>query len=101
MLQEITQILKSKDTSDYNLGWEVVNQGYLTNEEYLELLDGLKKAGDSLNLNNTPITSLPDGLKVGGNLNLYNTLLSKKYSKDQIKQMIEDRGGYVKGGIYF
>jgi hypothetical protein len=37
---------------------------------------------------------------VGGFLNLRNTPLSKKYTKEQIKQMIEDNGGYVKGNIY-
>jgi hypothetical protein len=37
---------------------------------------------------------------VGGNLYLQNAPLSKKYTKEQIKQMIEDNGGYVKGNIY-
>lgn len=54
----------------------------------------------NLDLENTPITSLPNNLKVGGYLYLNNTPLAKKYSKDQIKQMIEDKGGNVKGSIY-
>jgi len=37
---------------------------------------------------------------VEGNLYLENTPLSKKYTKEQIKQMIEDNGGYVKENIY-
>ena len=49
-----------------------------------------------LNLAGTPITSLPQGLIVGGDLDLYNTPISKKYSKEQIKQMVPG----VKGQIY-
>jgi len=37
---------------------------------------------------------------VGGNLDLENTPLSEKYTEEQIKQIIEDNGGYVKGNIY-
>jgi hypothetical protein len=56
--------------------------------------------GGDLDLYNTKITSLPDNLSVGGFLTLENTPLSKKYTKEQIKQMIEDKGGYVKGNIH-
>ena len=63
-----------------------------------ELPDNLKVGGD-LDLINTPIKELPDNLKVGSNLNLYNTPLSKKYSKEEIRSMIEERGGYVKRNI--
>ena len=41
---------------------------------------------------------IKDGSK--GDLYLANTPLSKKYTKEQIKQMIEDKGGYVKENIY-
>ena len=50
--------------------------------------------GGYLHLRNTPISSLPSGLKVGG-LYLINTRLSRKYTIEQIRQMIEDTGGYV------
>jgi hypothetical protein len=56
--------------------------------------------GTHLWLAHTKITQLPNNLQVEKSLNLYNTPLAKKYSEDQIKQMIEDKGGYVKGGIY-
>ena len=49
-----------------------------------------------LDLNNTPITSLPPNLKVGGYLDLRNTPLSKSHTKEQIKQMAPG----VKGNIY-
>ena len=54
------------------------------------------KVGGNLNLRDTKITSLPSGLEVRGNLILYNTPLSKKYSKEEIKQMVPG----IKGSIY-
>jgi len=61
--------------------------------------EDLNVEGD-LDLRDTEITSLPDNLKVGGFLDLENTPLSKKYSKKQIRQMIEKKGGEVKAEIY-
>ena len=72
---------------------------YLRNTPITSLPNNLK-VGGNLDLADTKITSLPDNLSVGGDLDLYNTPLSKKYTKEQIKQMIEDNGGYVKGDIY-
>ena len=115
-------------------------------KEYLKITlrriqDYIKGGGKgSLNLKNTPITSLPDNLKVGGTLtlentpiaslpnnlevkgildisdtlitsipsslkvdyhiSLHNTPLSKKYTKEEIQKIIEEKGGYVKRGIY-
>ena len=63
------------------------------------LPDNLTVEGN-LDLRDTEITSLPDNLKVGGFLDLENTPLSKKYSKKQIRQMIEKKGGEVKAEIY-
>ena len=60
-------------------------------QQYIK--DGGK--GD-LDLTSTPITSLPDNLKVGGNLYLYNTQLSQKYTKKDIKKMVPG----VKGSVY-
>jgi hypothetical protein len=48
-----------------------------------------------LDLDNTPITSLPSDLKVGRTLDLRNTPISKKYTKYQIKKMVPG----VKGSI--
>jgi hypothetical protein len=75
--------------------------GYLNliNTKITSLPDNLSVGGD-LDLYNTKITSLPNNLSVGGYLDLRNTPLSKKYTKEQIKQMIEDNGGYVKRDIY-
>ena len=64
------------------------------------LPDNLKVEGD-LDLENTRIKSLPDGLKVEGTLYLYDTPLSfNVYTKEEIKKMVEDKGGYIKGEIF-
>ena len=63
------------------------------------LPDNLTVKG-GLNLSYTPITSLPNNLTVGKSLFLHNTPLSKKYSKDEIRKMIEDKGGSVSRDIY-
>ena len=62
------------------------------------LPDGLR-VGGNLNFSSTPIQSLPADLQVGDELNLRNTPLSKKYTEDEIQQMIEKSGGVVKGRI--
>jgi len=93
--------------------------GYLDleNSKITTLPDNLQVGGD-LFLRKSKITSLPNNLKVGGDLWLGDTPLSdeitsskwwylnpysdftEKYSKKQIKKMIENKGGYVKGRIY-
>ena len=76
-------------------------EGYLNlyNTKITQLPNNLQVEG-SLSLTNTKISQLPDNLQVEGSLFLLNTPLAEKYSKDQIKQIIEDKGGYVKEGIY-
>ena len=71
----------------------------LYNTQISSLPTGLTVDG-YLDLRNTPISSLPSGLTVGGYLDLRNTPISEKYTKKQIKKMIEDSGGYLKGNIY-
>ena len=72
---------------------------YLSNTKITSLPDNLQ-VGGHLDLSYTKITSLPDNLKVGGELYLIYTPLSEEYTKEQIRQMIEDKSGYVKGTIY-
>jgi len=76
-------------------------------EEYLDLSDtkitslpNNLKAGGGLDLSDTKITSLPDNLEVVRSLFLENTPLAEKYTKEEIRKMIEDKGGYVKKDIY-
>jgi hypothetical protein len=61
--------------------------------------DDLNVKGD-LGLSKTSITTLPDNLTVGGYLDLSSTPLSKQYSKDEIRKMIQDKGGNVEGRIF-
>ena len=72
---------------------------WLNRSKITKLPDDLQVDG-GLYLDNTAITELPKGLKVGGFIDISDTPLSKKYSEDQIKKMIQDLGGSVKGTIY-
>ena len=56
--------------------------------------------GGFLDLRYTQITSLPDNLHVELRIYLKNTPLADKYSKEQIRKMIKEKGGYVKKNIY-
>ena len=62
------------------------------------LPDNLKVGGD-LDIGETGITSIPDNLQVEGTLLFDSTPLAEKYTDEEIIEMIEDKGGYVKGGI--
>jgi hypothetical protein len=53
--------------------------------------------GLDLSIYDTPLTTIPKNLKVNGNLTLVNTPISKKYTKEQLKQMLPG----VKGDIKF
>jgi len=75
--------------------------GYLDLENInIETLPDNLKVGGSLFLSNTKITSLPDNLQVEGSLYLRNTPLEVLYSEKEIRNMIEKKGGYVKGVIF-
>ena len=72
---------------------------YLNRSQITSLPNNLE-VGGFLGLENTPITSLPNNLKVGGNLYLRNTPISEKYTEEEIRKMIEEKGGSVRGAIY-
>jgi hypothetical protein len=92
--------LDLKNTKITQLPDNLKVEGYLDlyDTKITQLPDNLKVEGN-LYLNNTKITQLPDNLKVRGTLWLVVTPIAKKYSKDQIRQMIKDKGGYIKGDI--
>ena len=97
-----------------NILSEIVVQKNPTLQKIADYIRG-GSVGD-LNLSNTPIQSLPPGLKVGGtlhlrgtsiqtlppdleveaDLSLTNTPISKKYTKKEIQKMVPG----VKGNIY-
>jgi hypothetical protein len=59
------------------------------------LPEGLK-VGGILSLNHSSVTSLPKGLEVGDNLQIEGTALTK-YSDEQLREMINP--GFIKGEI--
>ena len=110
------------DSDIESLGNLVEVEGMLDlfNTKTITSLPDNLKVGSYLSLSYTDITSLPDNLHIGGTLDLYytktikslpdnlhvggdlyiaKTLLSAMYSKEEIRKMIEDKGGFVKGNI--
>ena len=66
---------------------EISGDEYLRDTLITSLPDNLK-VGGNLGLGYTKIKSLPDTLTVNGWLDLRNSILSKKYTKEQLKQML-------------
>jgi hypothetical protein len=58
----------------------------------IESLGNLMSVGGYLDLKNSSIESLGNLQSVGGNLNLVNTPLSKKYTEEEIRQMVNVKG---------
>ena len=77
-----------------------VNGHLWLEDTYIKSLPDNLTVEGALLLSNTPIESLPDNLKVGVHLYLDYTPLAKKYTEEQIRSMIEEKGGYVKGKIF-
>jgi hypothetical protein len=116
--------VKLLNPKDFNLSPEELNvKGNLDlrRTQITSLPDNLT-VERNLWLDNTPIKSLPDNLTVEGNLDLTETQiqslprnlkvkawiflsytpLAEKYTKEQIRSMIEEKGGTVdKVGIYY
>ena len=92
--------LDLSDTSIRSLpkGLKVGGSLYLSNTSIQSLPEGLT-VRESLSLSDTSIQTLPKGLKVEKSLYIYNTPLSKKYTEEEIRKMIEETVGYVKGKI--
>ena len=71
----------------------------LSGTKITSLPDGLE-VGGYLDLNGIKITTLPDDLKIKGSLDLRNTPLGRRYTKEEIEEMIEDKGGNISSDIY-
>jgi hypothetical protein len=56
---------------------------------------------ERVHLDYTEIASIPNNLKVGRSLTLYDTPLSKEYTEEEIIEMIKDKGGSLGVGITF
>jgi hypothetical protein len=70
----------------------------LFNTKITSLPNNLKVVG-KLDLSSSKIDSIPNNLQIDGTISLYDTPLAKKYNSIEIRKMIEDKGGYVKGAI--
>jgi len=88
--------LDLEDTKISSLPDNLTVGGYLNlyKTKISSLPDNLT-VGGSLYLSRTPISSLPKNLQVELRIYLKNTPLADKYSKEQIRKMIEEKGGYV------
>ena len=64
-----------------------------------ELPNGLHVRGNLSLIKCTSLKELPKGLNVGYDIYLQGTPIAEKYSEEQIRSMIENGGGYVKGRI--
>jgi hypothetical protein len=100
----VTTIPFDEVSDDLNLGGTPIQSlgnlqsvgGYLDlGETPIESLDNLQSVGGHLYLYGTPIQSLGNLQSVGGDLYLGGTPISKKYSQEEIRQMIQ-----VGGDIY-
>jgi len=95
-LQSVGGNLNLSDTEIKSLGiLQSVGGNLGLGNTSIESLGNLQYVGDGLYLGNTPIESLGKLQSVGGNLYLNFTPLSKKYTEEEIRQMVD-----VKGNIY-
>ena len=86
----LQQFLKSKG----NPKWKILDHLNLGNTQ-IQSLGNLTSVEGSLNLNNTPIESLGNLTSVGGYLYLRNTPISKKYTEEEVREIVN-----VEGDIY-
>ena len=68
---------------------------FLSNSKIKKLPDNLKEIGSSLFLNDTSIEYLPKGLNIGGSLFVFDTPLSKKYTRAKIREMVKYIGKHI------
>jgi hypothetical protein len=102
--KKIQQYIKDGGQGDLNLsatpitslpgGLKVGGNLSLSGTKITSLPNGLT-VGGSLDLDDSKIISLPNGLKVGENLYLNDTPISKKYSAEQIRQMVPGVEGNI------
>jgi len=95
-LYSLIGILNLKDTQIKSLGnLQSVGGNLDLYKTSIKSLDNLTSVGGYLDLENTQIESLGNLQSVGGDLFIGNTPISKKYSIEEIRQMVE-----VGGNIY-
>jgi hypothetical protein len=90
----ITSLPDNLEVGGGDFGGLLLNQTKITS-----LPDNLKVNG-SLYLDDSKINSIPNNLQVTGTITFPRTPLSDKYTAEQLRQIIKDKGGFVKGPIY-
>jgi hypothetical protein len=73
---------------------------YLYDSSNIKSLPDNLTVGGDLDLTLSLLESLPNNLKVGGHLFIYDTPLARRMTREEIRQEIEQKGGYVKEYIY-
>lgn len=92
--------LSSTNIKELPQGLQVGGSLWLSGCRSLTNLPEELKVGGSLILSGCrSLTELPQGLKVSGSLFLVKTPIVQKYSKEQIRSMVEDGGGFVEHEI--
>jgi hypothetical protein len=112
-LETVFNFIKEKHGYDYPVRYKLINGLALTDDELnvkgdldlsrsnlVYLPDNLHVGGD-LDISFTKIKKLPNNLRIGRDFFLLKTPLSVEYDEDDIKRMIEDKGGYLDGEIYW
>lgn len=112
--------LRNKNITTLPDNLTIIDGGLFLTYSKIKTLPNNLTVGKSLFLTNADITSLPDNLYVGRNLYIEGTKIDKipnnlrienefwvidtplsKYNYEDIKKMIEDKGGYLGGLIIF
>jgi hypothetical protein len=97
------QIIKYLDLSDSEIN--SLPENFSTNcfvnlqDTSIKSLPNNLTVNNDVTLNGSLINSIPKKLQISGYLDLRNTPISKKYTKDEIRKLIEKNGGSVKGEI--
>ena len=101
-LDSIETIKSIKELENHPDGTQYRHKGnvYLPDEKTLTKLPDNLHVDSYLDLDNSGIINIPNNLYVEGDLYIYNTPLAKKYSSDQIREMITSKGGTVIGKIH-
>ena len=84
-------LLQSFLNSKGNPKWKILDDLDLDNPP-IKSLGNLISVGGYLNLRNTQIESLGNLMSVRGYLDLKNTPISKKYTEEEIRQMVNVKG---------
>jgi len=79
---------------------KIIEKSLYLFDSQIQSLGNLQFVGENLYLLGTSFKSLGNLRFVGGDLYLQSTFFSKKYSKEEISQMLKNKGIEVKGKIF-